>query len=92
MLRAILLKVHIFANQIESYSTVHGLSSCIEIKLSVPLAAHTTVTMYTRRAVSFFLHFQVLLFFGLTSYPAESAYFNSPNQKLSNSVQVMALH
>ena len=26
-----------------------------------------------------FLHFQMLLFFSLTSYPAEIAYFNSPN-------------
>ena len=64
---------------------MHGLSSCIEIKLLVPLAAHTTVTMYARRAV-IFLHFRVLLFFSLTSYPAEIAYFNSRNQELSNAV------
>ena len=39
-----------------------------------------------------FLHFQVLLFFGLTSYPAEIAYLNSPNPELSKSVRVMALY
>ena len=38
-----------------------------------------------------FLHFWMLLFFGLTSYPAEIAYFNSPNEELSNGVRVMAL-
>ena len=54
ILRAVLLKLHIFAHRIESYPTMHGLSSCTEIKLSIPLAAHTTVTMYARRAVSFF--------------------------------------
>ena len=39
-----------------------------------------------------FLHFRMLLFFGLTSYPAEIAYFNSPNGELSNGVRVMALY
>ena len=39
-----------------------------------------------------FLHFPMLLFFGLTSYPAEIAYFNSPNGELSNGVRVMALY
>ena len=39
-----------------------------------------------------FLHFPMLLFFGLTSYPGEIAYFNSPNRELSYGVQVMALY
>ena len=39
-----------------------------------------------------FLHFRMLLFFGLTSYPAEIAYFNWPNGELSNGVRVMALY
>ena len=40
----------------------------------------------------YFLHFRMLLFFGLRSYPAEIAYFNSPNGELSNGVRVMALY
>ena len=86
-----LLKLHIFAHLIESCPTVHDLSSCIGIKLSIPQAAHTTVTVYTCRAV-IFLHFQVFLFFCLTSYPAEIAYFNSPNGELCYGVRVMALY
>ena len=54
ILCAILLKLNIFAHLIESYPMVHGLSSCIEIKLSIPLVAHTPVTMYARHAMSFF--------------------------------------
>ena len=49
---AILLKLHVFAHLIESYPTVSGLSSCIE-KMSIPQAAHTTVTMYARRTIIF---------------------------------------
>ena len=33
----------------------------------------------------------MLLFFGLTSYPGEIAYFNSPNGELSNGARVMEL-
>ena len=58
ILCAILLKLHLFAHLIESYPTVHSLSSCIEIKLLIPLAAHTTVIIYTRRAQSFFCTFK----------------------------------
>ena len=36
-----------------------------------------------------FLHFRTLLFFSLMSYPAEIAYFNSPNRQLSNGARVM---
>ena len=38
-----------------------------------------------------FLHFRMLLFFGLTSNRGEIAYFNWPNEDLSNGVRVMAL-
>ena len=34
----------------------------------------------------------MLLFFSLTSYPAEIADFNSPNEELSNGVRVMELY
>ena len=54
ILRAILLKLNVFAHLFVSYPTVHGLSSCIKIKLLIPMAAHTTVTMYIRRTMSFF--------------------------------------
>ena len=49
-----LLKAHILPRLIESFPTVHGLCGCIEIKMSIPLAAHTTVTMYACRKMSFF--------------------------------------
>ena len=49
------------------------------------------VTMYSCFAMSF-LHFRMLLFFSLTSYPAEIAYLNSPNRELSNGVRVLALY
>ena len=91
ILRAIFLKLHIFAHLIESYPTVYGLSSCVEKKISIPLVAHTTVTMYVRRTISF-LHFQMLLFFSITSYPAEIAHFNSPNTELPNFVRLMELY
>ena len=38
------------------------------------------------------LHFRTLLFFSLTSYPAEIAYFNSPNRQLCNGARVMELY
>ena len=43
--------------------------------LSEPV--HNTVIMYALCAMPF-LHFWMLLFFSITSYPAEIAYFNSP--------------
>ena len=39
-----------------------------------------------------FLRFGMLLFFSNMSYPAEIAYFNSPNRELSNGVRVMELY
>ena len=47
---------------------------------------------HVRSSHSHFLHFRMLLFFSLTSYPGEIAYFNSPNGELSNGVWVMALY
>ena len=47
--------------------------------------------MYARLAMSF-LHFRTLLFFSLTSYPGEIAYFNSPNRQLSNGARVIELY
>ena len=41
---------------------------------------------YTLFAQCHFLHFWMLLFFSITPYPAEIAYFNSPNRELSNVV------
>ena len=41
--------------------------------------------MYARLAMSF-LHFRMLFFFSLTSYPGEIAYFNSPNRELSKDI------
>ena len=58
---AILLKFHIYAHLIESYPTVHGLSSCIEIIMLIPQAAHTTVTMYACRKMSFFALLKALI-------------------------------
>ena len=47
--------------------------------------------MYARLAMSFFA-FRTLLFFSLTSYHGEIAYFNSPNRQLSNGARVMELY
>ena len=49
-----LVEIAYFAHLIESYPTLHGLSSCTEIIMSIPQAAHTTVTMYACRKMSFF--------------------------------------
>ena len=53
---------------------------------------HNKVTMYAHCAMSFFCIFRMPLFFGLTSYAGEIAYFNSPNPELSTGVRVMALY
>ena len=37
---------------------MHTLGSCIEIMISIPLAAHTTVTMNARRNMSYFGPFE----------------------------------
>ena len=92
ILCAILLKLHTFADLIKSYPTVHGLSRCIEIKMLIPLAAHTTVTLCMLVAQCHFLHFPMLSFFSLACYPAEIAYFNSPDRELSNFIRLMELY
>ena len=46
----------------------------------------------TLSAQCLFLHFRMILFFSITSYPDEIAYFKSPNRDLSNGVQVMELY
>ena len=38
-----------------------------------------------------FLHFRTLLFFSLTSYPGQIAYFNSLNWELSNDVRLVEM-
>ena len=40
---------------------MYSLSSCIEIKMSIPQAAHTTVTMYARRVMSIFALLKALI-------------------------------
>ena len=83
ILCAILLKLNIFAHLIESSPTVSGLSSCIERKyrsLGQPILQWPCTLVVQCH----FLHFQMLLFFGLTSYPGEISYFDSPNRELSN--------
>ena len=91
ILSAILLKLHIFAHLIESYPTVYNLSGCIEIKLSIPQAAHTTVTMYARCKLSISALWNALI---LQSYVLScwNCLLNSPNQELSNIVRVMELY
>ena len=46
----------------------------------------------TLSAQCLFLHFWMLLFFSITSYPADIAQFNSSNRELSNGVRVMELY
>ena len=38
------------------------------------------------------MHFRTLLFYSLTSYPGEIAYFHSPNRELSKGARVMELY
>ena len=52
---------------------------------------NNTLTMYARSGVSSFA-LSIVLIFGLMSFPAEIAYFNSPNHELSNGVELMALY
>ena len=40
VLRPILLNLHILTRLIESFPTLYGLWSCIEIEISIPLGAH----------------------------------------------------
>ena len=54
VLRPILLKLHISAHLIKSFATVYSWGSCIEIKMSIRPAAHTTMIIYARSALSIF--------------------------------------
>ena len=71
-----------------------ALHTCSDLSKLVPTCLNQSKIQWpcTLVAQCHFLHFRMLLFFGLTSYPGEIAYFNSPNEELSNSVQVMALY
>ena len=46
----------------------------------------------TLYAQCLFCTFECSYFYSITSYPAEIAYFNSPNRDLSNGVRVMELY
>ena len=105
VLGSILVKLHIRTRLIESFPQTFHSWWCAEEKLHFtpfhtlrPLKrdealfppVHNKVTMYAR--LTHFLHFRMLLFFSLTSYPGEIAYFNSPNGELSVSARVMELY
>ena len=62
VLRRILLKLDILTCLIESYPTVYGLNSCFEIKMSIPLAAHTTMTIYAGHEMLIFCPFEGFYF------------------------------
>ena len=77
--------------QIFSACVKFGGNPCRDVETAWPNLSepvHNTVTMYSLCAMPF-LHFRMLLFFSITFYPAEIAYFNSPNRELSNGVRVM---
>ena len=57
----------------------------------IPQAAHTTVTMYAGHEMSFFALSNALILQSY-AYPAEIAYFNSPNRELSNGAWVVELY
>ena len=48
VLRPILPKLHSFTRLIKSFPTVYGLSSCIEIEMSIPLGAHASLPSIER--------------------------------------------
>ena len=48
--------------------------------------------MYARHTMSFFALSNALILRSYVLYPGEIAYFNSPNEELSNGVLVMALY
>ena len=77
VLHPIRVKFHIRTRLIESFPTVYGLWSCIEIEMSIPLGAHA-------RALSAvtFLSCPVLL---------KIAYSNSANRQLSIDVRPIEL-
>ena len=75
--------------QIFSVCVKFGGNTCRDVETAWPNLSepvHNTVTMYALCAMPL-LHFRMLLFFIITSYPAEIAHFNSPNRELSNGVR-----
>ena len=91
ILRAILLKLHIWAHLIESYPTVYGLRSCIERKMSIPQAAYITVTIDARRAV-IFCTFESSYSSVLRPILLKLHILTHLMRELSNGVLVMALY
>ena len=63
-----------------------GLHTCSDLSKPVRTCLNQSAIQWPCTPVEqcHFLHFRMLLFFSLTSYPAEIAHFNSPNQELSN--------
>ena len=80
-----------FAHLIESYTTMHGLSSCVEKKCIDP-SGSPYYSDHVCLSHVIFLHFRMPLFFSITSYPPEIAHFNSPNGELSNVARLMKLY
>ena len=80
-------------------SVTHGwgkiaLHTCSDLSKLVRTCLNQSTIQWpcTPVAQCHFLHFRMLLFFGLTCYSGEIAYFNSPNGELYNGVRVMALY
>ena len=71
-----------------------ALHTCSDLSKPVPTCPNLSTIQWPCMLVArcHFLHFRRLLFFVLTSYPGEIAYFDSPNGELSNGVRVMALY
>ena len=71
-----------------------ALHACSDLSKPVRTCPHLSTIQWpcTLIALCHFLYFRMLLFFGLTSYPAEIAYLNSPNRELSNGVWFMVLY
>ena len=79
VLRPVLLKLHILTHLIESFPTVYGMWSCIEIEMSIPLGAHALKALNRKS----FEHGNFLVL-----HPAllKIAHFNSVNRQLSIAV------
>ena len=75
VLRPILLKLHTLIRLIESFPTVDGLWSCIEIEMSIPL--YRSLETVDRKS------FEHRNFLVLRPVPLKIAYFNSANRRLS---------
>ena len=103
-----LLKLHILPHLIEIFPTVYGwclrgrkvlLHTCFHLFKPVHTSSHITpirlwwCTLVPQlQFLIQFSHFKICFCFSLTSYPAEIAYFRSPNRELSNFVRLMELY